>query len=43
MYLEDIMSNTEIKQGAIVIQKSTGVWSQVIGTLADEKFEIRTK
>ena len=43
MYLENIMHNTEIKQGAIVIQKSTGVWSQVIGALADDKFEIRTK
>ena len=43
MYLDDIMHNTEIKQGAIVIHKSTGVWSQVIDTLADDKFEIRTK
>ena len=43
MYLEDIMHNTEIKQGAIVIQKSTSAWSQVSGVLADDKFEIRSK
>ena len=43
MYLEDIVSNTEIKKGAIIVQKSTGVWSQISVALADDKFETKLK
>lgn len=43
MYLEDIMRNTEIKKGAIVVQKSTGVWSKIGDALADDKVETRIK
>ena len=43
MYLEDIVRNTEIRKGAIIVQKSTGVWSKISETLADDKFETRLK
>lgn len=43
MYLEDIMPNTEIKKGAIVVQKSTNSWCQIGDNLADGKFELRQK
>ena len=43
MYLEDIMHNTEIKKGAIVVQKTTNSWCQIGDRLADDKFELRQK
>jgi hypothetical protein len=43
MYLADITHSTEIKKGAIVVQKSTNSWCQIGNSLADEEFELRPK